>query len=50
MVQTMVETVAGLVDAYVNTSLGHVIASVMLFGTSVALFRWMESGAGGRNV
>ena len=50
MVQTMLQAVTGLVDAYVNTALGHVIASVMLLGTSVALFRWLEVGAGGRDV
>lgn len=50
MVQTVVQTVIGLVNAYVNTSLGQLIAGVMIFGTAIALFRWMESGAGGRDV
>lgn len=50
MGQTIVQTVIGLVDAFVNTDLGQLIAGIMIFGTSVALFRYMESGAGGRNV
>lgn len=50
MVQTIVQTVVGLVDAFVNTSLGQLISGVMIFGTTIALFRWMEAGAGGRDV
>lgn len=50
MVQTMVQTVIDLVNAYVGTSLGQLIAGVMIFGTSIALFRYFESGAGGRDV
>lgn len=48
MVQTIVQTVIDLVNAYVNTSLGQLIAGVMVFGTSIALFRLLEWGAGGR--
>lgn len=50
MVQTVVQTVMGLVNAYVDTSLGQLIAGVMIFGTSIALFRFLEAGAGGRDV
>lgn len=50
MVQTVVQAVIGLVDAYTGTSLGQLIAGVMILGTSIALFRFLESGAGGRNV
>lgn len=50
MVETCVQTVIGLVNAYVNTPLGQLIAGVMIFGTSIALFRYLESGAGGRDV
>lgn len=50
MVQTIIQTVIGLVDAYVDTSLGQLIAGIMIFGTSVALFRYLEAGAGGRDV
>ena len=50
MVQTIVQSVVGLVNAFVNTSLGELISGVMIFGTTIALFRWLEAGAGGRDV
>lgn len=50
MVQTIVQAVVGLVDAFVNTSLGQLTSGVMIFGTAIALFRWFEAGAGGRDV
>lgn len=50
MVQMFVQTVIDLVNAFVNTSLGQLIAGIMIFGTSIALFRYFERGAGGRDV
>lgn len=44
MVQTCVQTVIDLVNAFVNTSLGQLIAGIMIFGTSIALFRYLEWG------
>jgi hypothetical protein len=50
MVETCVQTVIDLINAFVNTSLGQLVFGIMVFGTSVALFRYFESGAGGRDV
>lgn len=45
-----ISSVLGLVDAFTNTAIGRLVVGVMLLGTSVALFRWLEAGAGGRDV
>lgn len=50
MVQTIIEAVFGLVNAFVGSALGQLISGIMIFGTAIALFRWFESGAGGRDV
>lgn len=48
MVDTIITAVSDLLLAFTSDDLGSVFSAVMLLGTSIALFRLLEWGAGGR--
>lgn len=48
MVDTIISAVSDLLLAFTSDDFGSVYAAVMLLGTSIALFRLLEWGAGGR--
>ena len=48
MVDTVISAVTGLLSAFCLDSFGSLFAAVMLLGTSIALFRLLEWGAGGK--
>lgn len=48
MVDSVISAVTDLLSAFCADSFGSLYAAVMLLGTSVALFRLLEWGAGGR--
>lgn len=50
MVSTMVNCVFDLFRAFCLDDFGYVIVNVCVMGSCIALFRLLESGAGGRDV
>lgn len=48
MVDSVISAVSGLLLAFTSDDFGSVYAALMLLGTSIALFRLLEWGAGGR--
>lgn len=50
MVSTMVNSVFNLFSAFCMDDFGYVIVNVCVMGSCIALFRLLESGAGGRDV
>lgn len=50
MVSTMVSSVFDLINTFCMDDFGFVVVNVCVMGACIALFRLLESGAGGRNV